>query len=226
MLDQQMREQRPLLAWKQGHQVLLDLDRIGVARERQALAHACDVRIDDDSLVALERVAEDDIRRLASHAGKLDELLHLGWYDAAVMLGDRGRHADETLRFVAKESGALDHLLELLGLRRRKSFGRCITTKERGGDHVHALVGALRAEDRRDEELERCLEVERAVRVRIASSQAREDLGGALRRGCATGREAARWLLHWSGTGGSRPFRLGNRGRAARDLRRLRRQES
>src|SRR4051812_29080578 len=114
MLDQEVREQGPLIARKERHQILLDLHGIGVRREGETLADARDVRVDDDTLVAIEGVAENDVRCLAAHTRQIDELLHLGWNDAAVFFGNGVRHPDETPRLVTEEPSALDHLLELL----------------------------------------------------------------------------------------------------------------
>ena len=63
-----MREQRPLLRRKELHQILLDLYRVAVLRECQPLAQSSDVGVDYDALVAIERVPENDVRRLAADA--------------------------------------------------------------------------------------------------------------------------------------------------------------
>jgi hypothetical protein len=68
VLDEEMSEQRPLLRRKELHQILLDLYRIAVFRECQPLAQSSDVGVDDHSLVAAERVPENDVRRLAANA--------------------------------------------------------------------------------------------------------------------------------------------------------------
>ena len=51
--------------------------------------------------------------------------------------------------------------------------------KKSGGDHVHALVGALRGKDGGDGELERIGEHELAAGVGIGRAEAGEDIGGA-----------------------------------------------
>src|SRR5437868_13689329 len=107
-----MREERPLIAWEEGHQILLDLHRVRVLREGSALADARDMAVDDDALVPIVRVTEDDVRGLPADAGELDELLHRRRYEAIVLIGDRGRHANQTAGFVAEVARALDLLLQ------------------------------------------------------------------------------------------------------------------
>ena len=68
------------------------------------------------------------------------------------------------------------------GLASRHRRRRAVLLEQRGRHHVHALVGALGAENRGDEELKRRLEVERAVRVGIVLREPLVDLGRAL--GC------------------------------------------
>jgi hypothetical protein len=60
-----------------------------------------------------QRVTEDDVRGLASDAGKLDEFLQLRRHLAAMVLEERGGHADERFGFRSEEAGRLDLRLEL-----------------------------------------------------------------------------------------------------------------
>ena len=110
--DQSVREDRPLLARQQLHQILLDLHRLGLAGQPEPLRQPRDVRIDHDALVLAERGAEHDVRGLARDAGQLDQLLHRRRDLAAVSLDERLRHADQRLRLHPKEAGRVDLLLE------------------------------------------------------------------------------------------------------------------
>ena len=56
--------------------------------------------------------------------------------------------------------------------------GPTVAWKEPGGHRVDALVGALRGQDRRDQQLERRREGERGARVRIGLRQPGQDLAG------------------------------------------------
>src|SRR5690348_3311039 len=158
VLDEQVREQRPLRPREKLHEILLDLDRIRLARERQTLAKARDVGVDHHPFIASERIPEDDICRLAAHTGQPDQLLHLRRYRATMSLRNHGRHPDEASRLGPEEARALYHLLELFELRSGERRGGCITSEQRRRDHIDALVSALGAQDGRDEELEWSLE--------------------------------------------------------------------
>src|SRR5689334_10356661 len=93
-------------------------------------------------------------------------------------VNERARHPDDALGLVAEEPGALDDLLDVLLLRARERFDRWIAREQDGRDHVDTLVGALRAQDRRDEQLKRRLEIELAVRVRVERREALVRDGG------------------------------------------------
>jgi hypothetical protein len=125
------------------------------------------VGVDGDAHVGVERVAQHHVRRLAPHAGQDHERVHVGRHLAAVPLDERARHADEVLRLAAEETRRAHELLDVLGARRRERARVRVGGEERRGDHVHPLVGALRAEDGGAEELERAVERQLAVRVGV-----------------------------------------------------------
>src|SRR5688572_28570325 len=108
-----MRELRPLLARNDLHQVLLDLDRIRLAGETEAERHARDMGVDDDALAPAERVAKDHVRRFAADARELRQLLHRARDIAAMLVDEGARHADEALRLLAEEAGALNAILQI-----------------------------------------------------------------------------------------------------------------
>ena len=66
-----------------------------------------------------------------------------------------GRHAEERARLRAEEAGRLDLRLELVGRGARERRGVGIAREERRRDLVDALIGALRGQNRRDQELVR-----------------------------------------------------------------------
>src|SRR6185437_7044915 len=88
--------------------------------------------------------------------------------------------AEDDVGLVPKEACRLDDLFDIFLLRGAERGGRSIALEQRRRHQVDALVGALRAEDRRDEELEGRLEVERAVGAWIVRGEPVVDLGGAL----------------------------------------------
>src|SRR6185437_142501 len=99
---------------------------------------------------------------------------------AAVPFGDRRRHTDEALGLVAEEARRLDDLFHVALFGGGERGGSGIPLEQHGRHHVDALVGALRAEDRRDEELEGGREVERPRGGGIGRREPIVDLGGAL----------------------------------------------
>src|ERR1019366_4794424 len=94
----------------------------------------------------------------------------------AMTLDERLRHADDALCLVAVESGASDDLFELALYRGRECERIRVAREDIRRDHVHALVGALRAEDRGNGELERVVVVEFTVRRRIHRPEPALDL--------------------------------------------------
>ncbi len=92
---------------------------------------------------------------------------------AAVVLRQRRRHADEGTGLRAEEAGGLDLRLELGGRRPRERAGVGISLEQRRRDLVDALVGALRRENRRDEQLVRRREIQLGVGIRDAASTGR-----------------------------------------------------
>src|SRR5450759_678131 len=145
--DEQVREQCPIFAGKQRHQILLYFDRILLLREAEAETQPSHVSVDDYAFVLPERVAKDDVCGLASDAGKLDESVHRIWHLAVVALDQSLAESDQALRLVAEEPRALDDLLQFFRRRIGERDGRWKSVKEQRRHHVHALVGALCAQD-------------------------------------------------------------------------------
>src|SRR5262249_16812409 len=90
-------EHHPIFLRQQLHQVLLDLYRIGVRRKSEPAAHAADVRVDGDAGHA-ERVAEDDVGRLAADAREADQFFQRVGHVAAVLLHNLTATLLDTLR--------------------------------------------------------------------------------------------------------------------------------
>src|SRR2546423_3348685 len=123
--------------------------------------------VDDDPLVSVKSIAENHVRRLPAHARQSVQLFHrLG--DPAPVLGDDGaRRAANAFRFASEKTGRANHFFQ----RRRRCFGVIGGTPVLGEQsrchRVHALVGALRGQNRGDEKLERIFEIEFAMRGRV-----------------------------------------------------------
>ena len=152
------------------------------------------MRVDRDPLDLGERVAQDDVRRLARHARQRVERLHGVGHRAAVGLDDPPTRAADRPRLLVEEPGRLDVDRELR-LRHAKVVLRGPVLREQAVGSlchlVHALVRALRRQDRRDQHLQGSGERQRDLRIRIRLRQQSNDLRRPLLRG-ALPREAVR----------------------------------
>ena len=77
--------------------------------------------------------------------------------------------------FGAEEPGRVNLRLELAGVAFASAGGVGIALEQRRRDHVHALVGRLRRQDRRHQQLERVPVVQLGVRVRMLRLELVED---------------------------------------------------
>ncbi len=178
MKDEQVRQQRPILLREEGHQHLLNLYRVGLTGKAQPNAEPADMSVDNDAFIDAESVAEYDIGGLSSDSWKFDERVHRLRYLSLMAFHDRGGHPEKALRLVAEKTGALDQLLENLRISRSQGSSGRECPEQPGGDHVDAFIGALRAQDSCDEQLERGIEIELAVGVGILPLEAGQNLGG------------------------------------------------
>ena len=160
----------PFRRWQRSAQLLFDDDGIVRRRDADAVRHTQHMAVDRETRHA-ERVAEYHVRGLAADARELDERLHRVRHFAAVLFGDRRRHADQRFRFRAEETGRLDDGFELGGGGAGKRPGGGVAGEQGRRDLVHALVGALRGEDGRREQLERIAVIELGIRVRMLRFQ-------------------------------------------------------
>src|SRR6266699_1769945 len=179
MQDEGVREPGPLVARHQRHQVALDLLRCFLFRETEQRRQALHVRVHYDPFTLPEPGAQHHVRGLAPHPGELDQLLHGIRHLAPVALQERLRHPDDRFRLVAEEPGAVNILLEDLGIRRGVVLRRLVLCEQRRGDDVDPSVRGLSGEDRRDEQLERVRVVERAHGVGVGPLEAGDDLTAA-----------------------------------------------
>jgi hypothetical protein len=173
--DQRVGHQRPLLRREDRAQLLFDDYGIVRFRDTDAVGDAQNMTIDGEARHA-QRVAQDDIGGLAPDTGELDEILHARRDFAVVLLHERARHSGERLRFHPEEAGGLNLGLELRCRRLRQRAGVRISREERRRDLVDALVGALRRQDRRDEQLVGVAEVKLGERARMLTLELFEDL--------------------------------------------------
>ena len=167
MEDQHVAEHRPVLAGEERPDLVLDGDRVRLLGPAQPAGDAPEVGVDRDPRDT-EGVAEDDVGGLATDARQLDEVLEAA-RDLSPVVRDEGLpETDDGARLGAVEAGRSQDLLHLLRHGGGEVGGRRVAREEGRGHLVDPDIGRLSREDRRDEQLQRGLEVELAVRVGVA----------------------------------------------------------
>jgi hypothetical protein len=172
--DQGIRSARPVGIGQGFPELLLDDRRILGPGDTNPVRHSQDVSIDRQAGHA-EGVAQDDVGSLAPDARQPDEVVHGARDLAAVVRNDRRRHADQRPRLGPEESGGLNLRLEFVGRRPRQRARIGVASKESWRDLVDAFVGALRRQNRRDQQFVGVAEMKLGVRVRMLRRQRRED---------------------------------------------------
>ena len=76
MVDEEVGELGPFVAWEEVDEVLFDFFRVFVLGEVEALREAGDVCIDDDAYGFVEGVAKDDVGCFAGDAWEFYEFVH------------------------------------------------------------------------------------------------------------------------------------------------------
>ncbi len=194
MPDQPVAEHRPRVARDELDEVLLDFDRVGVFGESQAEGKPADMGVHNDAGVYAVSVAENDVCGLASDAWQGGQLLK-GFRHLAAMLGDDGGGAGyEVFCLATEKPGGADDGFDV-SLGSTGQGGRVgVGGKERRGDHIYALVSALRRKDGGNQQLVGGSVVQFAVRVGVGGRERFNEQGGASRALChldAGAREAA-----------------------------------
>src|SRR5882724_265164 len=161
--DQRVRQRVPQLLVEQAHQVLLDLDGLGVTSEPEALADALHVRVDDHAFGLAEGDAEHDVRRLAPDAGQFHQLVEAARYLAAVLFDEQLRETDDVLRLLSKHADLGQHLFDLGRLGTRQLAGSGPAPEQLGRELVDHHVRALGGEHGCDDQLERASMLELAM---------------------------------------------------------------
>jgi len=82
--DQSVSDEDPVLARDAADEVLLDLHRLGLQRQAEAVGESGDVGVDDDADGDGEGGAEHHVGRLARYAGEGQQLFHRPRHLAAV----------------------------------------------------------------------------------------------------------------------------------------------
>jgi len=143
-----MAEVDPALLRQNRHQVALDLDRILLAGQTEALGDPGHVGIHHHPRGDAEHGPEHHVGGLAADAGKLHQTLQVARDLALVALDHGARHPQQGARFAVEEPGAADHLDQRLrvGLRQRRRIRPA--SKQLGRDLIDPRIGTLRRQNR------------------------------------------------------------------------------
>ena len=188
--DEQMAPQRPGIARHDAHEILFDFHRIAVLGQSEPLAQSADMRVDDHAGFDPVGIAQDDIGRFPSDPGQDGQRIEIARNFPLVFVDQTGRGGADVFRFVPVKSRRADEVLQIgrVGTGHASRIG--VFFEQRGCDHVHAHVGALRGENRRDEKFERVAVNEFAVRVGIGPPQNAQDVVRAFAAGHVTAARA------------------------------------
>ena len=179
--DQPVAHDRPLLARDQRGQVGLDLDRILLLGQLHAPRQPAHVGVHGDARDA-ERMAEDDVGRLAPDARQLDQIVELAGHLTAVTLRERGPQTDQRLGLGAEESEGPQKVLQLGPFGPRVGGRIGVAGEQPWGVLVDPLVGGLSRKNGRYQQFQWRCEVQRAPRVGVQAPRAPARSGG--RGGC------------------------------------------
>src|SRR6266508_2534115 len=172
--DQQVRKAAPVLARDEANEVPLDLHRIFVAREAEALRETANVSVDNDPL-SLAELGGDDVGGLACDTWEVDQLLEPPRHLAVELLQQHLHRPAQRLRLLTEEAGREDVALELFGRNSQVVLRAPVLLEQPLGDAVHVDVRRLRGEHHRDEELEIRPRLEGDGRVGVRGGEAFDD---------------------------------------------------
>lgn len=173
--NQRVVEEGPPLLGEERFEILFNLVGVVVTAEVQSPSQPSDVGVDGDCRTA-KRVAGYNVRGLATHSGKGQQVVVVFRHEALVQVNDPLCCGDDVFGFVAKQSDGLDEGLDLFGpcLGERCSIG---VRREQGRcRRIDAHVGRLCREDRGDQQFKRGMEVEFGGGVGIAAVELCEHL--------------------------------------------------
>jgi hypothetical protein len=171
--DQRVRDVNPGAFRKQLHELPLDLHRILLVGERQPLADPPDVRVDEDPVVGLRpriTVGEDDVRGLSRDTAQGREFRDRARHVTAEAIDDVARRGNDRPGLLTEKSRRFDDRFDIGGPGRRERFGCRVALEEPRSHLIDDLVGALRRQDRRDQELPRIVVREGRPGLRIGAS--------------------------------------------------------
>src|SRR5665213_379211 len=181
--DEPVAEQRPVRLRHQHHQFLLQFYRVRSLRQPKTIGKPRDMSVHDHADIDAEGVSEHDVGRLAPDAGERMQFIHRARDFAVEFFHQRGAAGSDVFRLVAEKTGGLDDLFNFREWRVRKILGTAVFFEKFRRDDVHALVRALRGQNRGDEQLQRIGKVQFAVGVWISPLERGDDFHRAILSG-------------------------------------------
>jgi hypothetical protein len=112
---------------------------------------------------------------LAADSWQLHERVDVRGHLAPVLLDERPRHADDGFRLLPEKPGLEHEAFDVGRVGAAQGARVGIPGEEGRRDHVHALVGRLRREDRGDEQLEGVSMVQLGIGVRVLGFELRQN---------------------------------------------------
>ena len=205
--DEQMRKDAPVRARKERHEVEFDALWSCGAAQAKAVGEAFNMGVDHHAFVEAEAVSEHDIRGFSGDSAQLHQLVHRLRNFTSEAHFEQLRAFKQRARLAAKQANRADQRLDGEGGGERVILhaGKC--AKESGGRAIHRDIGALRREDRREEELVRDGPVEFAMRIWVARLQRLEERVRSLSLCGGLSRKPLQWISHDANS--SQPLRLG-----------------
>src|SRR5438094_9499741 len=98
----------------------------------------------------IERVAEDDVGRLAANARQVYKLFQSGRNLPSVIAHDQFAAADDIPSFIPKEASGLDEVFQLSWIRVCEGLGIAVAGEQGWRHQIDSDVGTLRGENGSD----------------------------------------------------------------------------
>ena len=153
----------------------LDFQGVLAGCDVGAVRYPEDVRIDGNRRLA-ECDVQHHVRRFSPDARQCLQCFPRAGHLTPVFENDAAARLQHVLRLHPIEADRLDVALQPLLSERNDLGGGACTLEELARREVHALVGRLRGQDDRDEQLERRLVLELGLRCRVRFTETTEDL--------------------------------------------------
>ena len=134
------------------------------------------MRIHHHASVDAKRVAQDDIRRLTTDAGEVDQLRHGLRHVAVVFFNKRSTGVLDALGFIAKEADAPDVILQFLQRHGGVVDGFAVFFEQLGGNDVDLFIGTLRGQNCGHHQLQWIAVIQLTMRIGIGLLEPHDDV--------------------------------------------------